>query len=293
MISARVAPPPAQPSRGGGQAARGGDKAIRGGDQPIRGRPRDGGQSGEAQPLFYAFPARPEVESSNAVITCIILVYHRYASVLFEPGSTYSYVSSYFALYLNMSRDSLSATIYVSTPVWDFIVVDRVYHACLVTIRSNETRVDLLLLDMVDFDVILSMDWLSPYHTILDSHAKIVTLAMSGLPLLEWRGTHDHSPSVVEKECLVYLAYIRDPGAEVPYMDLVLVVYKFPNVFPSDLSGMPLDRDIDFVSGTQTNSTAPYRMAPVELKKLKEQLQDYFDKGFIRLSVSPWHGVDV
>ena len=30
-------------------------------------------------------------------------------------------------------------------------------------------------------------------------------------------------------------------------------------------------------------------MTPAELKELKEQLKDLLDKGFIRLSVSPWH----
>ncbi|GJT04152.1 hypothetical protein Tco_0838614 [Tanacetum coccineum] len=36
------------------------------------------------------------------------------------------------------------------------------------------------------------------------------------------------------------------------------------------------------------NATAPYRMAPVELKELKEQLQEMLENGFIRPSVSPW-----
>ncbi|WMV49810.1 hypothetical protein MTR67_043195 [Solanum verrucosum] len=31
-----------------------------------------------------------------------------------------------------------------------------------------------------------------------------------------------------------------------------------------------------------------YRMAPTELKELKEQLKDLLDKGFIRPSISPW-----
>ncbi|GJW06358.1 hypothetical protein Tco_1568781 [Tanacetum coccineum] len=35
-------------------------------------------------------------------------------------------------------------------------------------------------------------------------------------------------------------------------------------------------------------SKAPYRMAPVELKELKEQLQEMLENGFIRPSVSPW-----
>ena len=33
---------------------------------------------------------------------------------------------------------------------------------------------------------------------------------------------------------------------------------------------------------------APYRMAPTELKELKNQLHELLDKGFIRPSVSPW-----
>nr|GFC37178.1 zinc finger, CCHC-type, retrotransposon Gag domain protein [Tanacetum cinerariifolium] len=34
-------------------------------------------------------------------------------------------------------------------------------------------------------------------------------------------------------------------------------------------------------------SKAPYRMAPIELKELKDQLQKLLERGFIRLSVSP------
>ncbi|XP_070032769.1 uncharacterized protein [Nicotiana tomentosiformis] len=203
-----------------------------------------------AQPRFYAFPARPKAESSYALITGIVPVCHRDVSVLFDPGSIYSYVFSYFSTYLVVPRDYLIASVCV-----DSVMVDHVYHSCVVTIGSLETSLNLLHLDMVDFDVILGMDWLSPYHAILDCHAKTVTLAMSGLPRLEWKGSLGHSISkvisyvksrrMVEKECLAYLAYIRDPSAKVPSMDSVPVVREFLDVFPADLSGMPPDRDID------------------------------------------------
>ena len=45
---------------------------------------------------------------------------------------------------------------------------------------------------------------------------------------------------------------------------------------------------IDVAPGTTPISKAPYRMAPLELKELKIQLQELLDKGFIRPSVSPW-----
>ncbi|XP_070039739.1 uncharacterized protein [Nicotiana tomentosiformis] len=128
--------------------------------------------------MVPALVASPPTHPARGIVS----VFHRDALVLFDPGSTYSYVSSYFASYLVVSRDSLSAPMYVSTLVGDSFSVDRVYRLCEVTIGSLETSVDLLLLDMVDFDVILGMDWLPPDHAILDCHAKMVTLAVSGFP---------------------------------------------------------------------------------------------------------------
>ncbi|XP_070004285.1 uncharacterized protein [Nicotiana sylvestris] len=136
-------------------------------------------------------------------------------------------MSSYFVPYLVMPRDSLSAPVIVSTPMGDSIIVDHVYRSCVVSIGGLETSVDLLLLDMVDFDVILGMDWVSPYHSILDCHTKTARC-------------------MVEKGCLANLAYVRDSSAKVPSMDSVPVVREFPEVFPGDLPGMPPNRDIDF-----------------------------------------------
>ncbi|XP_070019968.1 uncharacterized protein [Nicotiana sylvestris] len=127
-----------------------------------------------------------EAVASDAVITGFVPIYYGDALVLFDLGSTYMYVSSYFSLYLDMSHDSL-AIFYVSTVVGDSILVDRVYRACVVNIRGYEMRIDLLLHNMVDFDVILGMDWLFPYHAILDCHAKTKTLAMPRLSGLEWK----------------------------------------------------------------------------------------------------------
>ncbi|XP_059289700.1 uncharacterized protein LOC132043237 [Lycium ferocissimum] len=57
---------------------------------------------------------------------------------------------------------------------------------------------------------------------------------------------------------------------------------EFAEVFPSDLSGMPPDREIDFSInldlGTRPISIPPYRMAPAELRELKEQFQDLLSK---------------
>ena len=49
-----------------------------------------------------------------------------------------------------------------------------------------------------------------------------------------------------------------------------------------------LSLQIDVVPSATLASITPYRMALVELKELKLQLQELLEKGFIRPSVSPW-----
>ncbi|GKB01235.1 putative reverse transcriptase domain-containing protein [Tanacetum coccineum] len=45
---------------------------------------------------------------------------------------------------------------------------------------------------------------------------------------------------------------------------------------------------IDLIPGAAPVARAPYRLAPSKMKELSEQLQELFDKGFIRPSYSPW-----
>ncbi|XP_070050457.1 uncharacterized protein [Nicotiana tomentosiformis] len=134
----------------------------------------------------------------------------------------------------------------------------------------------------------------------MDCHAKTVTLVMPWFLRLEWTGTLEHVPNrvvsflkadrMIKKGLLAYLAFLRDVSADTPTVQSVPVVIEFPYVFPADLLGMTPDRDIDFgidlVLGNQPNSIPPYRMTLVDLKELKEQLQELLDKGFI--SVSTW-----
>nr|XP_016494342.1 PREDICTED: uncharacterized protein LOC107813580 [Nicotiana tabacum] len=188
--------PAAQTPRGGGQIGRGGP---RGGGQAGRGHlatsQTGGAQSAGTSARFYALQAWQDVLASDAIITGTISVSGRGASVLFDSGSTYSYVSSLFAHFLVVSPEPLGVLIYVSTPVGDCVVVNRVYRSCVVTFCGRDTRADLLLLDMIDYEVILGMYWLSPHHAVLDCHAKSVSLAMPRLPWFEWKGSTVDTPS--------------------------------------------------------------------------------------------------
>ena len=70
------------------------------------------------------------------------------------------------------------------------------------------------------------------------------------------------------------------------------VVCEYEDVFLNELPRLPPQRVVNFSielhPGTSPISMTPYRMAPVELKELRVQLQELLDKGFIRPSTSPW-----
>ncbi|WMV55251.1 hypothetical protein MTR67_048636 [Solanum verrucosum] len=85
---------------------------------------------------------------------------------------------------------------------------------------------------------------------------------------------------------------LRDTDFETHTLELVLVVYEFPKEFPDYLPCVRSKREIYFsvelLLDTQPISMPLYRIAPIELKDLKEKLKDLLDKGFIRPSISPW-----
>jgi hypothetical protein len=72
----------------------------------------------------------------------------------------------------------------------------------------------------------------------------------------------------------------------------IRTVSEYPDVFPEELPGMPLDHEIEFVidlvPSTAPIFKRPYRMVANQLAELKEQLQELLDNGYIRPSALPW-----
>ncbi|GKB79042.1 putative reverse transcriptase domain-containing protein [Tanacetum coccineum] len=96
--------------------------------------------------------------------------------------------------------------------------------------------------------------------------------------------------------CHVFLAHVtiketEDKSKKKRLKDAP-IVQNFPEVFPEDLPGLSLTRQVEFqidlIPGVAPVAWAPYRLAPSEMKELSDQLQELSDKGFIRPSSSPW-----
>ncbi|GJS83588.1 putative reverse transcriptase domain-containing protein [Tanacetum coccineum] len=141
---------------------------------------------------------------------------------------------------------------------------------------------DLLPTRLGSFDVIIGMDWLAYHRALIDCYEKIVRIPLPNGKILEVQGERP------EKD-LGSLACIK---ADEKKLDDIRVVRDFPEVFPDDLLGLPLVREIEFridlIPGASPVVRSPYRLAPSEMLELSNQLKELQEKGFIRPSHSPW-----
>ncbi|GJS61375.1 putative reverse transcriptase domain-containing protein [Tanacetum coccineum] len=98
------------------------------------------------------------------------------------------------------------------------------------------------------------------------------------------------------KGCHIFLAHVTtneiEDKLEEKRLKDVPIVRDFLEVFPEDLSGLPPTRQVEFqidlIPSVAPVARAPYRLALSEMKELSDQLQELFDKGFIRPNSSPW-----
>ncbi|MCF6774917.1 hypothetical protein L3H44_11035, partial [Corynebacterium sp. MC-12] len=172
----------------------------------------------------------------------------------------------------------------VSIPTGESIMARRVYYDCVVTVCDHDTLADLIELEMVEFDVIIGMDWLASCYATVDCRTKRVYFHFPNEVVLEWEGkirapkgrfiSYFKARKMISKGYICHLVRVRDMEAESPTLQSVPVVNEFVDVFPEELPGLPPEREVDFgidlLPDTQPISIPPYRMAPAELRELKE-----------------------
>ncbi|KAL0549242.1 hypothetical protein IC582_013723 [Cucumis melo] len=229
---------------------------------------------------------KTEAERAGMVVTGTLPILGHYALVLFDLGSSHSFISSAFVLHARLEVEPLHHVLSVSTPSGECMLLKERVKACQIEIAGHVIEVTLLVLDMLDFDVILGMDWLAANHASIDCSRKEVAFNPPSMASFKFKGEGSRSlPQGI-------LASVVDTREVDVSLSSESVVRDYPDVFPEELPGLPPHREVEFAielePGTVPISRAPYRMAPAELKELKVQLQELLDKGFIRPSVSPW-----
>ena len=123
---------------------------------------------------MYVFLARQDQEDSPGVVSDTLRVFNLDVYALLDPGATLSFVTPYITVNFNVSPETLPEPCSVSTPIGDPVIARRVYKNCPVTVSQKVTSADLVELEMVDFDIILGMDWLHSCYASVDCRTMIV-----------------------------------------------------------------------------------------------------------------------
>ncbi|XP_070032167.1 uncharacterized protein [Nicotiana tomentosiformis] len=146
----------------------------------------------------------------------------------------------------------------VSTPVVESIVAARVYRYCVVTVRGRDTMADFMELEMVEFDVIMGMDWLYSCFAKLYCRTRTIRLQFPNEPAIDWKGddvvpmgrfiSYLKATKFINKGCIYHLVRVTDTDTEAPTFEFVPVVNEFFEVFLDELPGILPDREIDLES---------------------------------------------
>ncbi|XP_070014752.1 uncharacterized protein [Nicotiana sylvestris] len=124
-------------------------------------------------------------EASIDVVTGILTVQSHVVYALIDLDSTLSYVTPYVAMEFRIEPEQLHEPFSVSTQVDKSIMAARVYRDCVVMVRGRDTIPDLIELRMVDFDVIMGMDWLYSWFAKLDCQTRTMGFEFPNDPVVE------------------------------------------------------------------------------------------------------------
>ncbi|WVZ99383.1 hypothetical protein U9M48_044700 [Paspalum notatum var. saurae] len=216
-------------------------------------RPTTSTQSGKP-PLPPANRARinhveaQEAQQATGVALGEFLVNSVKATVLFDSGASHSFISSSFVEKHNIPTIPLKKPLLTRTPGAD-IPCQLGCVGVQILLRGVVFTANLIVIKSQDIDVILGMNWLS-------SHQGVITCKNKTVHLVHPDGTrvffHVDKPTRDPMNFHVQIQTIHD----------VPITREYPHVFPDELPGMPLDRDIEFIidlyPGTPPIAKRPY-----------------------------------
>ncbi|GJW91735.1 putative reverse transcriptase domain-containing protein [Tanacetum coccineum] len=127
----------------------------------------------------------------------------------------------------------------------NLVSTNTVIHGCTLTLLNQPFEIDLMPIKLSSFKVVIGMDWLSKYHARIIYDEKVIHIPIDG-------------------ETLIIRGDRNLPG--------------LPPVHQVEFQ-------IDLIPGAAPVARAPYRLAPLEMQELSNQLQELSDRGYHQLRV--------
>nr|GEU38228.1 reverse transcriptase domain-containing protein [Tanacetum cinerariifolium] len=167
---------------------------------------------------------------SNTVTGTFLLNDH-HAYMLFNLGADRSFISNAFSMLLDITPSALDVSYAVELANERTLETCTVLRGCTLGLLGHPFNIDPMPIDLGSFDVIISMD--------CDEKKSM-------LSIISCVKAHKY----MEKGCQLFMAQVtvkenKDKSKEKRLED-VLTVRDFLEVFPEDLPGLPLIRQVEF-----------------------------------------------
>ena len=160
---------------------------------------RDRGRSPQAGTLGVqgrVYAITPQAESADQpVIQGTFLLSRLWPRVLFDYGASHSFIAASVVIELGLEVETLEEPLYVSSPLGIKARIGMICRDCELEISGTLLTVDLRIMDMLEFGVILGMDWLTAYRVVIDCERRRVTAyTQDGTRLVFQGDKHDILP---------------------------------------------------------------------------------------------------
>ncbi|GJT44509.1 putative reverse transcriptase domain-containing protein [Tanacetum coccineum] len=256
-------------------------------------------ESGQVRGRAYAI--KDDEPQGPNVVTGTFLFNNRYAFILFDLGSVRSFVHTRFSSMLDIDPVKIGASYEVELADGRVVSTNTVLKGCTLNLVNHVFEIDLMPIELGTFDVIISMDWLVKHDAVIVYGEKVVRIPYGNKMLIVESDKGVSRLKViscikalkyVERGFHLFLAHVTENKSKEKRLEDMPIIHDFPKVFPEDLPGLPPSRQVEFriglVQGAAPVAHPPYRLAPSKMRELLVQLQELLEKGFIRLSSSPW-----
>ena len=186
--------------------------------------------------------SRSEQQTSLDVVIGMLKIITIDVYDLLDPGAILSFVTLVVAKKFDVLLDILHEPFLVSTPVGESVVAKRVYQNCPISLHNRVSYVDLVELNMLDFDIILGMDWLHACFASIDCRTRVVGFNFQNEPGVEWkRGNFIpigriisflKECKMISKGCLYHIVRFQDLDSEFPSIESIPVGNEFSGGLP-------------------------------------------------------------
>lgn len=118
---------------------------------------------------------KADAEGNPSIISCELSISKMLTYVLIDSGAAHSFASQVFIRKIKKVPDIINCPFSVMVPFGEVLNSEQLVKAPEVSISVHKLCVDLIILEMHDYDIIFSMVWLSKHYAKINCKKNEVT----------------------------------------------------------------------------------------------------------------------